>query len=1000
MKINNKLWYLTFLMPFLFFTNLIAQEKDIDNQALPNGLPQKEASNFSPTKTVADNEQTAYLSEWLTSPYLNVPVEKATVLDLTLAFEQWLKAHPEATKGRYKDNDIVKYQRKLYKMQMDYEFGEIPSNTYAQLDAYTAYDKANPYVPVNNFTNPDANWRLLGPTTDPIEANYSEPAYSAEKSADNTGLGRINCIEFSNWDTKNIWIGTSTGGVWKTYNGGQSWINISMNLPIMEISDIAIDQSNSNIIYLATGDRDGRGGWYGNGVNSRLFKTTDGGTTWFPIEANFGTGVFIMNLWVHPQRPWEVVVVKTNGVYKSTDGGGTWSQVLTTNYTVPFAPPNDLLFRGAAYADLSNPERIYAIHSKRYTATNLAFQLRRSDDFGKTWQLMDSIKAIFNGSRFPTNFIRMGVAPSDANCLYIVASEVDTVSRQDRFGGIIRTLDGGKTWENRSRYPSVPNILGWVLGDSSDVGSQSFYDLVLTIDPKNKEKISVGGVDSWVSNDGGRKFDKSTFWLNALGESAHADHHWGEYQPISGDYFLATDGGLYKTSNLLAGDNALIKKCYSDSAYNIFNQNCYTFPTKWSFVGNGISNNDFYAIAVSKSNPSIVMAGAQDNGTLIRRNGKWYSVFGGDGFVPMIHPSNPDIFYTTVYYGQTWRTHDGGKTYQKITTAIDTLDLGDWLTQMEMYEANPNIIVQARQKYLWRTTNGGDTWQNISKYPIGKIFNRTTALAIAPSNPNIIIAAKLARDTPTIPTSFSLYHTLDAGNSWKNIWSPTFPNAVMTDIAIHPTQPNKIWVTFSVGYLATNVNQSRKVFYSENNGSTWTNITEGLPLVPVRSIAIQENSPIDAVYVATGVGVFYKDKNMSKFVEFQVGMPRGVLVTDVKIHSGIGKVFVGTYGRGVWSANLYDQPYDDDVTALKANRSLLLNVYPNPARDAVRIEWDNIATEGQTLDIVDMFGRTVFSQKEFKGKANFDMTQQASGVYTVQLKTGKEVVSKKFILAK
>ena len=65
MKINNKLWYLTFLMPFLFFTNLIAQEKDIDNQALPNGLPQKEASNFSPTKTVADNEQTAYLSEWL-----------------------------------------------------------------------------------------------------------------------------------------------------------------------------------------------------------------------------------------------------------------------------------------------------------------------------------------------------------------------------------------------------------------------------------------------------------------------------------------------------------------------------------------------------------------------------------------------------------------------------------------------------------------------------------------------------------------------------------------------------------------------------------------------------------------------------------------------------------------------------------------------------------------------------------------------------------------------
>jgi photosystem II stability/assembly factor-like uncharacterized protein len=983
------------LLTMLFLSiTLNAQKLESDKTTLQT--PDSDKEQDSPR---ANRDQTQHLAAWLKSPYLTVPVEKATVGELSTAFKAWLKVHPEEMNGRDKDNDAVKYQRKLYRMEMDNALDEVPVSTHQKLDAFINYDKANPQDPTTNFSNADGNWRLLGPVTNPVEMPYSEPAFSNEKSADNSGLGRINCIEFSIWDTKNIWVGTATGGVWKTWDGGKNWINISTTLPIMEISDIAVDQNNNNIVYVAVGDRDGQGGWYGNGIGSRLYKTTDGGTTWYPVNANFGTGTFIRHLWIHPQRPWEIVVVKTNGVYKSIDGGGTWTQTLTTNFTPPFAAPNDLYFESAAYAELTNPERIYSSYSKRYPEGYFALQLRRSDDFGKTWQLMDSVKAVVNDPSFLYNYVKLSVAPSDANCVYLVSTEYDTTFNADRLGAIMRTLDGGRTWENRSRYPSIPNTLGWVLGDSSDIGSQVPYTLVFTIDPKNKEKISTGGVDTWVSDDGGKSFGKSTFWLNALGESAHADHHWGEYQPVSGDYFLATDGGLYKTSNLMAGDNKQIQGCYSDMAYNFFNQNCYQFPTKWEFVGNGISNNEFYAIAVSKSNPNIIMGGAQDNGTLRYNDGKWTSVFGGDGFVSMIHPTNPNIFYSTVYYGFTWRTNDGGQTYRMISTAMDTLDQGEWLTPMQMHEADPNIIIQARNYNLWRTLDGGNTWKRISNFQRGRQANQANSLAIAPSNPNIIYTARRTRDSSTAPILYYLYQTLDGGTTWRNIWSTSFPNAFMTDIAIHPTQPNKIWVTFTVGYSATNVNQARKVFYSDNSGATWTNITEGLPPVPVWSIVYQENSPVDAIYVATGVGVFYKDNTMSKFVEFQVGMPRGVMVTDLKTHTASGKIFAGTYGRGIWSANFADRPYESSA-ALKTNRSGLLNIYPNPAKDAVKIEWNSSNVEGQSIDILDVFGRLIYSQKEFKDKVSFDMSNQAAGVYTVQLKTGKEVVSKKFILAK
>jgi photosystem II stability/assembly factor-like uncharacterized protein len=982
------------LLALSFNTTQMYAQKKLSQQFLDNKIESKRAQSLESDEKKADIDDAQKAAEehpWLRKPYLNTSPEKATLTDLMMASKAWQKKNG-AKNVRLKDDEFARFQRKLYQWERESGLNEAPADANMRMDAYTDYVKEKASQLKTRGANVDANWKLLGPITNPSDNPYYLEGYP-DADLGNAGLGRINCIEFSNWDANNLWVGTSSAGVWKSWDGGKNWWNISMNLPITEISDIAIDQSNSNIIYVATGDRDLRS--YGSAYNNivgRLYKTTDGGETWQRINANFGNGTFIEGLYTHPTRTNEVVVMRTNGMYKSVDGGTTWSKTLTIN-----ADSESYLTN--AYANKANNGRIYLL-TDEFTANSYTVWLSRSDDFGSTWQRMESIKSTITSPDFLSTVFKMSVAPSDQNCVYIAALEYDTTFQTQRFGAIVRTLDGGKTWENKSRFPSVPNVLGWFLGDSTDIGSQIDYNLVLAIDPKNKDKIFLSGVSMWGSEDAGKSFSKTTFWIDAMGESAHADHHWGEYSPVTGEFFLATDGGLYKTKNLTTGDQKAIEGCFDYSLWNAFKTDCYTLPTKWEYAGNGIANNEFYAIAVSKSNPDMVIGGTQDNGTFMQKDGKWSAIFGGDGFVPLIHPTNTNIFYSSIYYGQLFKTTDGGKNYKHITLAMDTLDQGAWLTPMVLVENSPNILIQAREKNVWRTTNAGNTWKAISDFPQGKAFNFTLCMEIAPSNGNIIYTAKVTGDGGGLPPNRIFYKTTDGGTTWANIWHKDFPIANMTDIAIHPTNPNKIWVTFSAGFSATNPNQAKKVFYSEDAGITWTNITLGLPTVPIWTIAVSAESYDDAIYVGTGVGVFYRDNKTGKFIEYQnTQMPKGTIVTDLKIHAASRRIYAGTYGHGIWRADLFDNPqYVYSLTAPKVDRNIFLSVYPNPSTGMVKVVWDNEKIPIESLKITDLMGRTVHNDSQFKDKSYVDMSALPTGVYVIQLKTDVETIAKKIVI--
>jgi photosystem II stability/assembly factor-like uncharacterized protein len=957
--------------------------------------------NQNPTNPVQTTEnptlepsQTAHA--WLRPPYLTVPVGEATVSDFVKALQQFDNDHKADRAALRQDENYRRFQRQVYQWQITGQLDQVPAS---HIDRLASLNRANTQPQTENAPpNPEGNWRLVGPEVDPTETGYSiEGVSNNEAVLTNTGIGRVTCVEFSRWNARNIWVGTASGGLWKSWDGGTTWTNISLSLPIMEITEVAIDPQNENVVFIATGDRDGSGGWYGKGTRSNLFKTTDGGNTWTQVLGAFNGSGYIEHLWMHPKSGNQLVIVKANGIFRTEDGGANWTRVLSTT---PFL--DGLTYADAAACASSGAECIYAGYFESNMGRRI-FRVYRSDDFGNSWYSTGDVSTKINNADFKAQHVRMATAPSDPGCVYIVSSEFDTTAKSDRFGVLFRTLDGGRTWEDKGSYPSVPNLLGRYLGKGDDITSSGNYALMVAVDPTDKDRVYVSGTDMWGSKDGGFSFTKATFWMNSLGESAHGEHHIGKFQPTSRAFYLATEGGLYRTEAIQLGRQAELEDCYTPLSINAFRANCASFSTRWTFASNGISNSEFYGIAVSKSNGNFVMGGADGNGVIMRKGGRWQGAFGGDGTGALIHPRDTNTFYVSIGGGALYKTINGGKTYRYISRIMDSLDGGTWVTPMDISEANPNFIIQARNKNVWRTLNGGTNWIKMSNFPQGNAINLTHAVAVAPSSTNVVFVSRTTLDSGRTIQRY-LWRTDNSGLEWVNVFDPIkFPaDGTITDIAISANDPDKIWVTFSVGY-AINPSQSKKVFASSDGGATWTNITDGLPDAPIWTIAVDDRSVGESIYVGTSIGVYYRDNITNRFVEWQMGMPKGLTVSDLKVHEGSGKVYAGTFGRGIWvaEANEVSSPAPENQalrTASSQNNNL--KVSPNPTRGLISISLKINDLQTAQLDVTDLSGKSVYSLPQFGGTATCDLSHLANGIYFVKVKTEKELLVQKLILSK
>jgi photosystem II stability/assembly factor-like uncharacterized protein len=443
----------------------------------------------------------------------------------------------------------------------------------------------------------NSNWQPQGPFTHTNTGSWS------------SGQGRINCIiEDPNIPTT-LYCGAPSGGLWKSTDDGNTWNILTDDLPQIGVSGIAIDYSNSNIIYMATGDDDGFDS-YSVGV----WKSEDGGITWNPTALNPGNSPQQMNdIYIHPTNSNILWVATTDGVYKTTNAGVSWTNTLPAIDGI-----DDIKLKPG------NPNMIYAVSKSDFF---------KSTDGGSTFNKME-------GSGLPISSFRLviDVTPANPNLVYVFsATSIVAPTGGWKFQGIYRSTDSGATFTTMATPETV--------GDVFDGSQQAYFDMAMAVSDTNADEIYTGVLNIWKSIDGGHSMTKINDWSSPSTPSyTHADIHFLRF--FNGQLFAGTDGGFYRSDD--GGSN------FSD-------------------LTGGMQIGQFYKIAVSMESSAKMMGGLQDNGGFALNNGQWQNYFGSDGTEAAINPINSNIYYGfTQHGGSLYISDDAGASLTKYITGPET----------------------------------------------------------------------------------------------------------------------------------------------------------------------------------------------------------------------------------------------------------------------------------------------------------------------------------------
>ncbi len=698
--------------------------------------------------------------------------------------------------------------------------------------------------------------------------------------------GRIDDFAVVESDPAIVYVGTASGGVWKTTNGGTTWEAVFDKEGVSTIGDVTLAPSDPSIIWVGTGEPNNRqSSSWGNGV----YKSTDAGKTW--TNTGLADSHHIGRIVIHPTNPNVVYVAalghlwgpnKERGVYKTTDGGKTWTQSLFINEDTGVV---DIAM------DPQSPDTLYAAASER-RRTAYGFNgggpdggIYKTTDGGATWKKLTKGLPYAEGG--DVGRIGISIYRRNPNIVYVIV--------QHAKGGVFRSEDKGESWTKMSDTDPRP----------------SYYSQIV-IDPNNDLRIWVMGAPMYSSEDGGK-----TFVTNRV-TRIHGDYHAMWINPKNSKHMIVgTDGGIHWS---------------------------YDGGRTWEYV-NSVALGQFYEVGVDMRKPYWICGGLQDNGswcgpsaTVYQQgitNEDWFRVAGGDGFYAQVDPSDAAIVYAESQDGNLLRRDlrtNEARTIRPAPKEGEPRYRFQWNSPVLISAYDPKTIYYGGN-FLFKSTDRGDTWTELggdlttgvdrSKLPIlGKVPDKDTLSrhdgvqaypCITTISESPLTSAVLWVGTD----DGNLQVTRDGGKTWKNVAEkvPGVPKgtSVSRVVAAHYAE-GTAYVAFD-GHRSNDFNVY--VFMTTDYGQTWKPISGGLSAKHGTVHVIREHPRnSNLLFLGTEYGAFVSFDRGANWISLKTNLPT-VPVDDIAIHPRENDLIAGTHGRSIWIL--------DDITPLEKLDSTVLS---------------------------------------------------------------------------
>jgi photosystem II stability/assembly factor-like uncharacterized protein len=669
-----------------------------------------------------------------------------------------------------------------------------------------------------------------------------------------------------------IYVGSASGGVFKSTNGGTSWAPVFDEVDaMMSIGDIAVAPSNAAVVWVGTGEPNNRqSSSWGDGV----YKSTDEGRTW--TRMGLADTRHIGRIVVDPTNA-DVVYVAAQGhlwgpnaergVFKTTDGGATWRKVLFVDENTG---ANDIVI------DPRNPRVLLASTYQRqrrawgFNGGGPGSGLYRSTDAGEHWtRLSNGLPAGDLGR------IGLDLFPSDGRVVYA------TVEAGNGASGLYRTVNAGAMWERLATLNTRP----------------SYYSQV-RLDPKDRNRVYMLGSNRgfYLSHDAGRTF--ADIFAGVPGASKiHGEDHALWVDPDDPNHLIiGGDGGVS-----VSRDRGL----------------------SWDFRAN-MPIGQFYEIDADNSVPFTVCGGLQDNGmwctpSAVRdRNGiaavDAWNVGGGDGFNAEFDPTDSTYAYIDSQNGGLARVNIVTRERQSIRPTGPGLRW-NWDAPILVSSVDPRVIYVGANM-LFRSTDRGTTWTAVSPDLTASLDPNTLSMMGKPIPADarsrndgvsgfgsITTIAESPFDARVLYTGAddgTVQQTADGGKTWTNITSrfPGLPpNTYVSTMLASRHSADRVYATFDGHY---NDDYRPYVYVSDDAGRTWRSLAAGLPETSINRLREHPSNPRVLVLAhERGVHVSNDDGKTWMPLSRVTNFPN-VPTDDVVIQPRDNALVLGTHGRSIW----------------------------------------------------------------------------------------------------